>query len=723
MHIDEKINILIVDALAEKRLALESILCELGENIVVAASGEEALFQVLRYEFAVILLAVHMPNIDGYETAALIRKHKKAAHVPIIFLTPQLDDLHLARGYSLGAADYLLYPVNSEILRAKVRVFVELCKLTQQAKRHADERVAIMREQAARMAAEAAREAKEAAYRRASFLAEISAKLASSLDEEAMMRCLVRMSVPLLADFASVSLTSERGRILRTELAWSQAGDGLPATLSLHDASLPGALLDGIRRAVVSGHLERIENVPMQCSSGSGWLAAGEGSSVESSFTLRSVLILPLRMRDHPLGALIFGMAHPDRQFGPEENLQAEALASRAAAFLDNACLSRNIQESDTRKTEFLSMLAHELRNPLAAIRGAVQVLCLSDLAADKVPWARAIIDRQVSQLVRLVDDLLDVARITQGKVKLQMEPIELAAVVSLAAENSVPLIEARRHRLSVSFKGGPLRVVGDINRLSQVITTLLHNAAKHTDTGGQIWLSLEQERGWVLLRVRDNGIGLPKHMLDTIFELFTQPHFSLDRAQGGIGIGLTLVRHLVEMHGGSVAVTSKGQNQGCEFVVRLPLLKEDSPVETVPGAGQATRGMRRRVLIVDDNLEIVESLVIMLESSGHEVCMAHDGSAALEAAQAFGPQVVILDIGLPGLDGYEVARHLRRLPGLSDTLLIALTGYGQTDARRRAYDAGFDLHLVKPVDLKTLNDLMNRPYPLSLAEPLNELR
>jgi signal transduction histidine kinase/ActR/RegA family two-component response regulator len=446
--------------------------------------------------------------------------------------------------------------------------------------------------------------------------------------------------------------------------------------------------------------------------------AAGEGGSwselgaLGPPFPLHAALVLPLRARNQVLGSLSLVLGHSDRSFGAAETLLAEDLAGRAAVFMDNARLYRDIQESDARKNEFLAMLAHELRNPLAAIRGAVHVLCLGEPGKDKVAWARAIIDRQVNQLVRLVDDLLDVARITQGKIRLQMELVELATIVEMAKELSLPLIEARQHTLTLHQPDEPLWVRGDAARLAQVLSNLLNNAAKYTDKGGSIVLSVERADDLAIIRVRDNGIGIPAEMVDAIFDLFTQANRSLDRAQGGLGIGLTLVRHIVEMHDGSVAVASAGYGQGSEFTIRLPLHTEPVvlPPEEEPPPPPEKR--QRRVLVVDDNLDVADSLASMLRQHGHEVTLAHDGPAALAMAPGLRPQVVLLDIGLPGLDGYEVARRLRAMPELSDTLLIALTGYGQPEAKRTADEAGFHVHLVKPVNPATLETIMSGKPP-----------
>ena len=703
MTADSKVNILVVDDLPEKRLVMESILAELDENVILARSGEEALLQVLRHDFAVILLDVNMPSLDGYETAALIRKRRRSAHTPIIFITGYADELHKAQGYSLGAVDYVLSPVNPDMLRTKVRVFVELFRMAEQAKRHADERVALMQEQAARMAA-------EAAHRQSSFLAETSAALAHSLDPEATVRGMARLSVPFLADLGAVTLTETGGAASRTEVVFSQPGREELATATLTTGSLPSLIRTAIARVLDSATMERIDRFADFGIASTHLRPAGEESTAGTAVQLGCALVLPLRARNQVLGCLTLVLGHSGRSFGAAETLLAQDMAGRAAIFLDNARLYRDIQESDARKNEFLAMLAHELRNPLAAIQGANYVLRISEQTPDKIAWAQAIIDRQVSQLVRLVDDLLDVARITQGKIRLQLEPVELSTVVELAKELSGPLISARHHRLAVTLPPTPLWVRGDVTRLAQVLANLLSNAAKYTDEGGQIQLSIDDsEPPWVLLRVRDNGIGISPEMVQSIFELFTQATRSLDRAQGGLGIGLTLVRHLVGMHGGSVSVRSAGPGQGSEFVVRLPRLGSPPAALHRSGPSATLPATPRRVLVVDDNQDVADSLTIILRQQGHEVRAAHDGLAALKLAQGYKPQVVLLDIGLPGLDGYEVARRLRALPELQGALLIALTGYGQPEARRTALSAGFDVHLVKPVDPQTLTDLMGR--------------
>jgi two-component system CheB/CheR fusion protein len=324
--------------------------------------------------------------------------------------------------------------------------------------------------------------------------------------------------------------------------------------------------------------------------------------------------------------------------------------------------------------------------------------------------WARDVIERQVQHMTRLVDDLLDVSRINRGKIVLQKGRLKLAQVVADAVEIARPHIEGRRHRLTVSQPPEPLWLEGDSTRLAQVVANLLNNAAKYMERGGHVWLTVEKEGEEAVVRVRDRGIGIAPEKLSDIFGLFTQLDRSLDRSQGGLGIGLTLARRLVEMHGGTNHASSDGPGQGSEFVVRLPTLSHFKEVRESRGpSGPALAAPPpRRILIADDNEDFAEMTARLLRrKGGHEVTVVYDGPAALEAAQTFQPEVAFLDIGLPGINGYELVQRLRKLPGLEEALLVALTGYGQEEDRRRALAVGFDDHLTKPVRFDTLQRLL----------------
>ena len=374
------------------------------------------------------------------------------------------------------------------------------------------------------------------------------------------------------------------------------------------------------------------------------------------------------------------------------------------------------LREADRRKDEFLAMLAHELRNPLTPIRNALHIVQMrGQERRQAVRQAWAMIERQVETLVRLVDDLLDVSRISRGKINLKKEPVDVATLVARAVEGSRPLIEARRHDLEVTLPDEPMWVEADPTRMAQVLWNLLNNAAKYTPEGGRIWLTAAKEGGEAIIRVRDTGMGIPPEMLPKMFDLFTQAERTLDRAEGGLGIGLTLVRRLTEMHNGVVEAFSAGPGEGSEFVVRLPLLPDVSPVAAAhesDGGKRAKAAVTHRILVVDDNRDSADSLAMLLRLVGHDVRTVHDGRQALVVAATYRPDLVLLDIGLPGMDGFAVARHMRSQPELAGVVLVALTGYGSDGDRRQAQAAGFNHHMVKPVHFDTLNELLTALDP-----------
>ena len=363
------------------------------------------------------------------------------------------------------------------------------------------------------------------------------------------------------------------------------------------------------------------------------------------------------------------------------------------------------LRQADERKDEFLATLAHELRNPLAPIRNALEILRLVGDDAAKAKAAREMMERQVVQMVRLVDDLLDVSRITTGKLAVRKTVLELQAVLRDAVEIVKPFIEARRHRFDMVLPPEPIAIEGDRTRLAQVFSNLLNNAAKYTDPGGQLLLSAAVEGREAVIRVRDNGIGLAPESRSNIFDMFVQVDRTLERSQAGLGVGLTLAKRLVELHDGTIEVNSDGVGKGSEFVVRLPLTY--ARVEDGRGRREAGRAQGRRVLLADDNVDFVSSLGDLLSARGHDVRIAHDGEEALKAAEEFEPEVAFVDIGMPKVHGYEVARRLRSRPATSGALLVAVTGWGQENDRKRAREAGFDRHLVKPVDPDEIDTIL----------------
>ena len=513
---EDPVNILLVDDQPAKLLTYESILGELGENLIKVSSATEALESLLRHEVAVVLVDVVMPELDGYELAAMIRQHPRFQQTSIIFVSAlMLTDLDRLRGYECGAVDYVPVPVVPEILRAKVSVFADL-------------------------------------YRKTRALERLNAELEQ-------------------------------------------------------------------------------------------------------------------RVAD-----------------------RTKALEATTAA----------LQEADRRKDEFLAILAHELRNPLAPIRTAVQLLRKRDLAETQNMRAREVIERQVQHLVCLIDDLLDVSRITRGMITLQRERVLIDAVVARAVETARPLIDARKHELALELPEELLSVEGDPTRLVQIIGNILHNAAKFMEPGGRIVLSVSREDSYAVISVRDFGLGIQADLVSKIFDLFSQVHQKSETAHGGLGIGLALVRRLVEMHGGVVTANSEGLGKGTELVVRLPVIGVQSTVVALPttDSKRPPQVSPRRILVADDNSDAVEALALQLRLAGHEVRSANDGLEALEVAETFAPQVVLLDLGMPRMDGYEAAREIRRKWWGKSATLVALTGWGGQQDRQKTTDAGFDAHLVKPV-------------------------
>ncbi len=413
-----------------------------------------------------------------------------------------------------------------------------------------------------------------------------------------------------------------------------------------------------------------------------GWRIRKDGSRFWASVSITAL---------HDPDGELYGFAKVTRDLSERKRIEALELAEQ-------------------RMNEFLAMLSHELRNPLAPMRSALSVMQMAKPEDPAQKRSREVIERQVNHITRLVDDLLDVSRVTAGAIKLVREPVDIAEVVARAVETSQPLIEARGHHFEQSLPDAKIMVKGDLVRLTQVLINLLNNAAQYTSEGGEIKLSVTTAADLVIIRVRDNGEGIPPELLPEVFSLFTQGERALDRAQGGLGIGLTLARQLIEMQGGSINVSSDGTDQGSEFVIRLPLLEVRPPAPAVPEPHRLDGpSPSLRILMVEDLPDVAEGMRMILEIWGHEVMVVEEGAKALDLAAWYRPEVVLLDIGLPGMSGYEVARQLRKLPELDNAILIALTGYGQKTDRDKAYAAGFDHHLVKGGSLEGLRNLLRR--------------
>jgi len=540
MSEQDPVNILLVDDQPAKLLSYRAILEELGENLISAGSAREALEHLLRSEIAVVLVDVCMPDLDGFELAGMIRQHPRFQKTAIVFVSAvHLTDLDRLRGYECGAVDYMPVPIVPEILRAKVAVFAELYRKTQE--------------------------------------------------------------------------------------------------------------------------LERLNR------------------DLESRVAARTA------------------------------ELEASAVRLRES--------EEALRSADRRKDEFLAMLAHELRNPLAPIRTAVQLMRFRELPDEQRERARDVIERQVDQLVRLIDDLMDVSRITRGTIALQRESLDLTAVIARAVETTRPLIDARQQELAVELPRRGLKVEGDAARLAQVLGNVLNNAAKYTPEGGRIRLRLHSEEGDAVITVSDNGIGIPQEMLAKVFDLFTQVNRALDRAHGGLGIGLALVRRIVEMHGGEVSAVSDGLERGTEVTIRLALIAEQGAVATGSAPGVEARPQplpSRRILVVDDNQDAASLIALLLRLAGQDVRTASGGAEALSVAATYRPDVILLDLAMPGLNGYDTAKHIRDESWGGEIALVALTGWGQRQDRARTAQAGFCAHLVKPVGeaelLAVLADLASSP-------------
>jgi PAS domain S-box-containing protein len=376
--------------------------------------------------------------------------------------------------------------------------------------------------------------------------------------------------------------------------------------------------------------------------------------------------------------------------------------------------LAAELSEADRRKDEFLATLAHELRNPLAPIRNGLEVLAHADGDPQLRSQSREMMRRQVEHMTRLIDDLLDIARISRGKLVLQRAHLDLAVAIQNAIDTSRPLLAARGQQLAVELPAEPIQVDGDATRLSQVFANLLDNAAKYGATGGHVRLAVGRDGSEVEVTIADDGVGIPADMLAKVFDMFTQVDRSLAKAQGGLGIGLSIVKRLVEMHGGSIAVHSDGEGKGSTFRVRLPALAPGLVRGSAATDVSRLPVVPRRILVVDDNHDGADSLALMLQVAGHTTATAYDGAQALALHAAFRPEVVLMDIGMPDLSGYEVCARMRRLPGGGDLVLIAQTGWGQEDDRKKAQAAGFDFHLTKPIDPAALAALLARPRPVS---------
>ena len=547
----------------------------------------------------------------------------------------------------------------------------------------------------------------------------ITTELVGELDDAtAAIERLTRLVVPGLADWCAVYVTREGGAIDALAVGHADPLKAAAGLAMLHQHPVSPDSDWGIAKVIRTGQSEIIPDIDDAL-----LVAVAQGAphlQMMRSAGMVSHLAVPLTARGHVIGCLGLTTTDSGRRFSAEDLALAEEVAFRAALTIERARLysemrrARADAEAASRaKDVFLAMLGHELRNPLAPILTALQLMRLRESSV--ALKERSIIERQVNHLVRLVDDLLDVSRITRGKLELERRPIEISEVIAKAIEMSSSVLEQQRHQLTVVVPAEGPRVDGDHARLAQVFCNLVSNAAKYTRPGGAVVVTATRDPDAITVRVKDDGEGIDPQLLPHVFDLFEQGARTIDRAQGGLGLGLTIVKTLVELHGGSVTARSAGTGTGSEFEVRLPPSRssEDALVERTPRPATIAAQQALRVLLVDDNQDAVMLLSDALKLLGYETRVAHDGPSGLEVAAAFVPAVAMLDIGLPVMDGYELADRLRaQSPGIR---LVAMTGYGQEADQRRAREAGFEHHLVKPLDLARIALVLDgfaRPPP-----------
>ena len=547
----------------------------------------------------------------------------------------------------------------------------------------------------------------------ARFLADASAALAVLVDFDSTLQKISTLAVPSFADWTTVDLAEADGSLRRVSVSHVD-----PAKVELaheiHRRLPPDpAAPQGVWNIIRTGKSELVPEITDELLRQS--VKDDDLLGIMRELGLKSYIGVPLTVRGKTLGVITFINAESGHRYDHTDLAVAEDLASRAAIAVENAQLYRELRDADQRKDEFLATLAHELRNPLAPIRNGLQVLRLTGEGSEMASEARSMMERQVTQMVRLVDDLLDVSRITRNKLELKQQRVTLDAIVQSAVETSRPMIEEARHTLTITFPPTPIYLDADPTRLAQVFSNLLNNAAKYTEPGGRIQFTGEVCGSEVAVRIRDNGLGIPADAFPKLFEMFSQVDGSLERAQGGLGIGLTLVKRLAEMHGGSVEARSDGPGLGSEFTVRLPILQLTQQNVAAQGEDSPKTKSKIRILVVDDNVDSAKSLGMMLKLMGNEIRTVHDGLAAVEAAEQFRPDMILLDIGLPKLNGYDVCRRIREQAWSDGAKIVALTGWGQSEDRRRSKEAGFDQHMVKPIELAALENLLAAPVARSL--------
>jgi signal transduction histidine kinase/DNA-binding response OmpR family regulator len=682
---DRRASILIVDDNPQKLLSLQVVLEELEQRIVTASSGREALRHLLSEEFAVILLDVNMPDMDGFEAAALIRQRPSLRHVPIIFITAFGDETHMARGYSLGAVDYIHTPVIPEVLRSKVSVFVELYQKNAQVHRQSE----TLRRQATQLQK----------------LAGASMTINGALGVEQMMQIVADAARDIIGAEQCLAIftgdpESENRRpryaasFANKQAKWRDRLPGLDALASTVIAQTPGA-------ARLTG--QELREHP-------DWDIL---QSLQIPTVRRGLLSAPLTDRTGKNLGLLVLLDRIDGQFGGEDEALLMQLARITSIAIQNAIFARE-REANRLKDEFLATLSHELRTPLNAIVGWTQLLRMENLPKEAV-HGLDVIDRNVKAQTKLIEDLLDVSRIITGKMRLNLRDVALAPLLQAAIDAIRPAAEAKQIELAADL-APEVRANADPDRLQQIVWNLLTNAVKFSNQRGRVYVTLERVNSHAHIRVSDTGQGIDPEFLRFVFDRFRQADSGITRSHGGLGIGLSIVRHIAELHGGSVEAQSPGLGKGSTFTVVLPVLTHQSAVSHAPrstkngeGASPAHQNRKReqvklggkRVLLIDDEADARELICEILRRAEADVCAVGCVRDALETIARDLPDVVISDLGMPEQDGYALIQTLRQMPSERGGLTpaIALTAYAREEDRIRALSAGFQMHLTKPVD------------------------
>lgn len=693
MASSEQVNILVVSDLVERRRSVASMLSDLGHHVVQATSGGDALRILRNDEYAAVILDTDISDMDSLSTARRIRRRKRCEHTPILLITRSEEDVDAIASRALDGIDPISSPPDPQLLISKVSELVDLFHKTEFIRQRAAHREQLAREQGGRQAA-------EKAMRRSKLLAEASRVLSRSLDFDATLTTLQEVMTPAIADACQLILYDADGNLwFAPQGPRESTNDRQTKSTSGRIRMVEAQLADTVREVISSGHVRTVD----------GELVRG-APNLQRKSKWPAVVIAPLIARDIPLGAIICCRRGSRRKFNPSETALIEDIAGRAATALDNAQLHQTIRDGERRKDEFLAMLGHELRNPLAAIANAGELTKLLSPNEPAFLETLEVIRQQATLMRRLVDDLLDVSRITSGRIQLQKTTVWADEIMAQVAESTNALFTSRSHALRLSVPKDRVRFEADPCRLEQVLSNLLVNAAKYTEPGGEISLTVLREGQEVVFCVKDSGIGIGPDLLPYVFDLFSQANRSLHRSEGGLGIGLTIVKGLTELHGGRVWATSNGVGRGAEFFVCLPIHAKGVTDGKPPPNGDFRAGsFRRRVLVVEDQPALLHVTVALLRKLGHEVAAAADGREALLAVQEHQPDVVFLDIGLPGMDGYEVAQRLRSDMGGAAPVLVAMTGYGEHEVNRHAAKAKFDFHLVKPADTNAMQALLSQ--------------